>query len=204
MRSLNALCLTSILAALALPSCAPRPAALDGPPDVPLVTQDHEKIHLREKIRGEVVLISFMYTKCDGSCPLTTRNLVKVQEALGDHLGRDVFMYSISLDPAVDTPEVLAQYAKDLGAKPGWTFLTGEFADITRLRRSLGLYDADPSVDADKTEHSGLVVIGNEKTGTWLALAGLAEPRRIKDAVFRVMNPPEGASTQGAERAEIK
>ena len=60
-----------------------------------------------------------MFTKCNGFCPRTTHNLVKVQEALGDHLGRDVFMYSISLDPAVDTPSVLADYAKELGAKPG-------------------------------------------------------------------------------------
>lgn len=187
MRSLNTLRFASILAvALELPACAPPPAGPDGPPDIPLITQDHEKIQFRDRIRGEVVLINFVYTKCNGSCPLTTRNLLKVQEALGDHLGRDVFIYSISLDPAVDTPEVLAEYAKDLGAKPGWTFLTGKLEDVTRLRRGLGLYDLDPSVDADKTRHSGLVVYGNEATGTWSAIAGLAEPRRIVEAVLRV------------------
>jgi len=170
-------------------SCAPLPPDPADALDIQLVTQSNEKIRLHDRIRDQVVLINFMFTKCNGFCPRTTHNLVKVQEALGDHLGRDVFMYSISLDPAVDTPSVLADYAKELGAKPGWTFLTGDLDDITRLRRSLGLYDRDPAIDADRTAHSGLIVFGNEATYTWSAIAGLAEPQRIVDAVSRVRRP---------------
>lgn len=185
---------TILAAALGIVACAPAPRDPDGPLDVPLVTQDHRRIHLRDQIRGQVVLLSFTYTRCNGSCPLTTHNLVQVQKALGDHLGRDVFLYSISLDPEVDTPDVLADYAKTLGAKPGWTFLTGKLEDITRLRRSLGLYDLDPSVDADRTRHSGLIVYGNEATGAWSAIAGLAPPPRIVDSLLRVMRPGAGGA----------
>jgi protein SCO1/2 len=170
-------------------SCAPPPPDPADGLDVPLVTPTGEKIRFHDRIRDQVVLINFMYTKCSGICPRTTHNLVKVQEALGDHLGKDVFIYSISLDPAVDTPSALADYAKELGAKPGWTFLTGSLDDITRLRRSLGLYDRDPAIDADRSEHSGLVVYGNEATFTWAAIPGLADPRRIASAVARVMRP---------------
>ncbi len=177
-------------------SCAPLPPDPGGPLDVPLVTERGEKIQLRRQIRGETVLINFMYTRCSGSCPLTTANLVKVQDALGERLGRDVFIYSISLDPAEDTPEVLAGYARDLGAKPGWTFLTGTLDDIGRLRRSLGLFDLDPSVDADRTRHSGLIVYGNEATGAWSAIPGLADPRRIVDAIARVSRGAPPAPTR--------
>ena len=87
-----------------------------------------------------------MYTVCtaEAICPLGTANLVAVQEILGPRVGRDVFMYSITLDPVNDTPGVLKSYAKAFGVKPGWEFLTGEKEDIERLRRNLGLLRPRP------------------------------------------------------------
>lgn len=64
-------------------------------------------------------------------------------------MGREVFLYSITLDPRQDTPQVLARHAELLGAGAGWTFLTGQDADIQRLRRALGFVDRDPEVDRD-------------------------------------------------------
>jgi protein SCO1/2 len=95
-------------------------------------------------------------------------------------------MHSVSLDPKVDTPEVLARYAEAIGARPGWTFLTGEPEDIERLRRSVGLYDLDPALDADRTRHAGILVYGNEPTGAWGAVPALADPDAIAGAVLRV------------------
>ena len=71
-------------------------------------------------------------------------------------------MYSITLDPEHDTPELLKEYAKTYGVKPGWTFLTGKAEDITNLRRRLGLFNSDAKKDADQTQHSGMIVVGNE------------------------------------------
>jgi len=96
-------------------------------------------------------------------------------------------MYSITLDPQTDTPEVLKQYAEGYGAKRGWYFLTGQDEDIQMLRRKLGLYDRDPGIDADRTQHVGLVVYGNEATGRWGAVPALLAPERIVRAVLRVM-----------------
>jgi len=118
---------------------------------------------------------------------LTTANLVQVQNALGERLGREVFIYSITLDPQTDTPEVLKQYAEGYGAKPGWYFLTGQDEEIQVLRRKLGIYDRDPVIDADKTQHVGLIVYGNEATGKWGAVPALLASERIVQAVLRVM-----------------
>jgi len=191
------------LLATACSTSAPTPtptatAPLDGPMDIPLVSQHHEAVRLRDQIRGKVVLIHFMFTTCDGVCPLTTKNLVKVQEQLGDHFGRDVFIESISLDPEVDTPEVLGRYAENLGAKPGWTFFTGRRADIDRLRHQLGLYDRDPVIDADKTKHAGIVVVGNEAAGAWAAMSGLARPELIVESILRLLRTTGGPETRRA------
>src|SRR5712691_4325773 len=122
---------------------------------------------LRRPAPEQVVLINFLYVTCGDICPLMTANLVQVQAALGERLGREVFMYSITLDPQADTPEALKQYAAGYGVKPGWYFLTGQDEEIQRLRRTLGLYDRDPRIDADKTQHTGLFIYGNEATGRW-------------------------------------
>src|SRR5712692_11871739 len=110
-------------------------------PNVLLRTHENKTVRFYDDlVKGKVVLINFMFTSCKRFCPVTTPNLVKVQAALGDRVGRDVFLYSISLDPATDTPEVLTKYANAVGAGPGWTFLTGKAEDIGKLRRRLGVY----------------------------------------------------------------
>lgn len=138
-------------------------------------------------LRGKVVLINFIYTTCGDTCPLTSANLAQAQEALGEHLGRDVFMYSITLDPKTDTPEVLKQYAERFGAKSGWHFLTGKDDEIQQLRRKLGIYDRDPAIDADKSQHLGLIVYGNEATGRWRHTSALADPAYLARVVLRLM-----------------
>jgi cytochrome oxidase Cu insertion factor (SCO1/SenC/PrrC family) len=93
-------------------------------PNVPLVTHEGETIRFFDDLlKDKVVAVNFIYTKCPDTCPLETAQLVRVQNILGDRLGKDVFFYSISIDPDNDTPEVLKEYKKRFGAR--WTFLTG-------------------------------------------------------------------------------
>ncbi len=147
----------------------------------------------QDLVKGKVVLINFMYATCTNSCPTFTANLVRVQRLFGDRVGRDVFMYSISLDPEHDSPQVLRDYAKNYSVQPGWTFLTGSLADITTLRRRLGLRDLDPVVDADKTQHIGVVLYGNERFDRWAACPALSEPREIVKYIGWVRWLPAGA-----------
>jgi protein SCO1/2 len=157
-------------------------------PNVELVTENNKRVRFYDDlVKGKVVMINFIFTSCGGVCPLATVNLAKIQNGFGDRLGREVFMYSITLDPDTDTPEVLKRYATGFGAKPGWSFLTGNFDDIELLRYRLGIYDPDPVIDADKTQHGGLVVYGNEASGKWSAIPGMLKPSEFVRAVLRVV-----------------
>ena len=82
-------------------------------PNVALRTeQGHDVRFYDDLVKGKVVTINFMYAECEGVCPGITANLLAVQRRLGRRVGRDVFMYSITLDPEHDTPRALSAYAR--------------------------------------------------------------------------------------------
>lgn len=81
---------------------------------------------------------------------------------LDGRVGRDIFFYSVRLSPEEDTPKDLRPFAKEHGAGPGWTFLTGKPEDILLLRHSLGFFYDNPKEDADRNNHSGMILIGTE------------------------------------------
>jgi protein SCO1/2 len=112
---------------------------------------------------------------------------VKVQEALSDKATDELFIYSITLDAPTDTPEVLKEYAELYGVGPGWTFLTGDFDAIEELRHRLGAYDPDPIIDADKTQHAGILVFGNDPKGRWCALPSGMRTGPLVRLIERVM-----------------
>ncbi len=144
-------------------------------PNVALTTHEGKTVRFFDDlIKDRVVVIYFMYTSCEDSCPLETAQLVNVQRILGDRVGKDVFMYSITIDPARDTPEVLAEYAAKYNVGPGWLFLTGNEADITLLRRKLGLYRED--LFEDPADHNISLVIGNQSTGQWMKRSPFDNP----------------------------
>jgi len=158
-------------------------------PNVVLHTQEGEPVRFYDDlVKDHTILVNFMYARCEGACPGTTRNLVKVHRALGDHVGNDVLMLSISIDgEAVDTPADLRAYADRYGGtRPGWLYLTGDYDEVDAVRRSLGVYDLDPEIDADKTQHSGLITFGNDRTDRWAALPGLMASDEIARTVLRI------------------
>ncbi|HZW25848.1 MAG TPA: SCO family protein [Gallionella sp.] len=144
-------------------------------PNISLVNQDGKTLRFYDDmIKGKVVAINFMYATCHDSCPLETAKLRKVQEALGDRVGRDIFMYSITIAPEHDTPESLKAYMEKFNVGPGWQFLTGKEADITLLRKKLGLYDGE---EQEKSEgHTMSMIVGNEATGQWIKRSSFDNP----------------------------
>jgi protein SCO1/2 len=158
--------------------------AADNIPNVLLQTQDGESVRFYDDlVKGKVVLINFMFTSCTNQCPLTTANLVKVEDALGERLGRDVRMISVTVDPSTDTPAVLKKYARRYDTKPGWYFVTGPQKDVDLIRRRLGALDAA----VDKTQHTGMLVYGNDATGQWAATPSMAPPKSIVRSVMRLV-----------------
>jgi len=132
-----------------------------------------------------------MFAMCTELCPRTTANLVRVQNLLGKRLGRDIFIYSITLKPREDSPKVLAEYARHHAVSPGWQFLTGDPDDIEFLRRRLGFTDPDPVRDRDVTNHIGNVRYGNEPRQLWATCPSLADPSWIAQEIGWVMRPPQ-------------
>ena len=156
--------------------------------NVEVKTQDGRTLRFYDDVlKGKIVLINFFFTDCDAVCPLMTENLARVQELLGDRVGKDIFMVSISLQPEHDTPEVLAAYAKTYGVGPGWLFLTGRKTDIELLRHRLGFVDSDPVEDADPEQHIGTVRITNEPMHRWAMSPALVNPPALVRTVKRVI-----------------
>ncbi len=145
-------------------------------PNIPLVTHEGKPVRFFDDlIKGKVVVINFIFTSCPDVCPLETARMHEVQEILGDRVGRDVFMYSITIDPETDSPEVLRKYMERFDVGPGWTFLTGKESDITLLRRKLGLYSSEKG--GEKLEaHSVSSIIGNQATGRWMRMSPFVNP----------------------------
>ena len=169
-------------------------------PNVELTTQDGKKVHFYDDlVKDKMVVINFMYAHCEGICPTVTANLVRVQKILHDRIGHDIFMYSITLKPEEDTSQVLKEYADMHGTGPGWLFLTGKPADIELLRRSLGFTTADPSEDADKSTHIGMLRIGNEPMLRWSACPAEANTQWIATSILAEADYPlEGGSREGS------
>jgi len=145
-------------------------------PDVELVTHEGRRVRFFDDLlSGKVVLLNFIYTRCPDSCPLESAKLAEVQELLGERLGRDVFFYSISIDPAHDTPEALAEYARRFGARPGWLFLRGSAADVELIERKLGVFQSD--AESGSLDHTLSFVLGNQATGEWLKRSPFETPQ---------------------------
>jgi len=148
-------------------------------PNVELVNQDDKTVRFYDDlIKDKVVVINFIYTHCGDTCPMQTANLRQVYKLLADRMGKDIFFYSISIDPKHDSPKVLKEYAErfKIGSDSGWSFLTGSEADITLLRKTLGLFR--DGVEASKLgEHNTSFLLGNESTGQWIKRSSFDEPK---------------------------
>lgn len=166
------------------PGSAAEPLSAAGRyfPDVPLVDQDGKTLRFySDLLKGRIVVINTIFSDCGGVCPIMTERFAEVQTKLGDRVGRDVTLISITVDPATDTPEKLSSYAKHVGARPGWHFLTGDKANIDTVLKRLGQYVEN------REAHSNILIIGNEPTGLWKKAFGLAPPEQVLEIVESVL-----------------
>ena len=168
-------------------------------PNFELTTHEGKTVRFYDDlIKDKIVVLNFMYVKCEGVCMPVTMNLKRVQKLLGDRVGRDIFMYSITLKPQEDTPRELKRYVDMHHIKPGWTFLTGKPDEINTLRRSLGFKDAKAKLDQDLTNHTGMVKYGNEARQWWAMFPGEANAPWIVECI-RWMDGPDAKTTQAPQ-----
>jgi protein SCO1/2 len=166
----------------------PEPASLtkvtDGPvarsaaekyfSDVELINQDGQKLRFySDVLKNKVVIINTFFTTCTNICPPMNRNFEKIQDALGDRLGKDAFLISITVDPQTDTPTRLKEYSRRFHARSGWLFLTGSKENVDWALYKLGQY-----VET-KDDHTSIFIIGNEPKGLWKKAFGLAKSEEL-------------------------
>jgi protein SCO1/2 len=174
-------------------------------PNIELVNQDGRKLRFYDDlIKDKVVMVNFMYATCHDACPLETAKLRQVQEALGDRVGRDIFMYSITIAPEHDTPAVLKDYMAKFKVGPGWQFLTGKASDINFLRKKLGLYEEGET----RTDHTMNLIVGNEATGQWKQRSTFDNPkvlaRVVGDELFNFRSPRSADASYAEAPRSIK
>jgi len=155
--------------------------------DVQLINQDGKPVRFySDVLKGKTVVVNAFFTTCTSVCPPMNRNMEKIQEVLGDRVGRDVFLVSITVDPEVDTPPRLKEYAQKFHAGTGWIFLTGKKENLDWALYKLGQY-----VER-KDDHKTIFIIGNEPTGLWKKAFGMANVAELVQVVESVVNDKGG------------
>jgi protein SCO1/2 len=138
-----------------------RLAIIRPAPDFTLVAQDGKSVHFADQ-RGKVLLVSFVFTTCSGSCPATTHRMGQVQQELKSRgmlkEGR-IRLLSITLDPARDTPDVLRNYMRLYDADPAcWTFLTGPVETVQKTIAAWGMW-AKPAANGQLDHPSRIFLV---------------------------------------------
>ena len=166
-----------MLALLMAPSTPALPAADEQTPeqaeaaareyftDTVLINQYGEEVRFfSDVLKDQVVAINFIFTNCQGACPIITEKLKAARSAVGDELGTSIRFISISIDPARDTPAAMKKFQEQHRADGDWVFLTGEKANLDNVVKRLGQYF--PEVE----EHSTLVIAGNVAEQHWMKI----------------------------------
>jgi protein SCO1/2 len=142
--------------------------------DLELLDQDGRKVRFRSDVVGEkIAVIDSFFTTCGLICPIISAIYADLQDRLGDRLGKEVALVSISVDPNTDIPPRLKEFAGKWEAKPGWVFLTGQKQTVDRVLDGLGLYSAD------FTAHPAAFLVGDGKSGKWTRFYGFASPEEL-------------------------
>lgn len=153
--------------------------------DVELINQDGKRMRFyADVLRGKTVVVESFFSTCSGTCPLMNATFGRIQKALGDRVGKDVVLVSITVDSENDTPAKLKEYAGRMGAGPGWLFLTGSKTNVEQALGKLGL--AVPT----REQHKNIFLVGNEPKGLWKKVFGLAKA----DEIIRIV---EGVANDG-------
>jgi cytochrome oxidase Cu insertion factor (SCO1/SenC/PrrC family) len=189
--ALGQACSDSVVAGARGPRTDPEPAdpvEFGELTDFGLIDQRGQAFSLAD-VRGRPLVVAVLFSTCSGPCPRIARSLRTLQDGLA---GTDVLILAVSVDPATDTPPVLARYGQALGADPDrWRFLTGEETEIHRLVRE-GFYLAveraapgDRAVGDPVTHDTRLLAVDRAgKRRGWYAGTDEAQVERLRQRML--------------------
>ena len=165
-------------------------------PDVPVLDQHGNKLHFyTDLIKDKTVAINFIFTNCTTICPPLAATFARLQKEMGDKIGKDVHLISISVDPVTDTPERLKAWGAKFKAGPGWTFVTGDKQEMDKLLNALG------AAVSKREDHTPAMIIGNDSKGVWTRTYGLAKINQIIGVINDVI---AGKVEEPSATAEVK
>ena len=146
--------------------------------DKVLVDQNGDEMKFVSDVIGDrIVVMDFVYTSCTTVCPVISAVFGQVQYKLGEQLGDEVVLVSVSVDPVRDTPQRLKAYAATHKAQPGWIWLTGGKRTMDEVLDGLGAYT--PNFE----NHPAMVLVGDGQTGEWSRFFGFPSPDRLVEQV---------------------
>lgn len=148
-----------------------------------LINQDGETVRFFDDVlKDKVVVISFIFTNCEGACPVMTRKLTLVRDQLEGYIGNPIQFVTLSLDPERDTPAAMKEFAKLHKADhDGWVFLTGSAGNLDAIIKRLGQYTDD--IEA----HSTLMIAGNVNAAHWMKILPQEPPPGIAEKLKLLM-----------------
>ena len=156
--------------------------------DTVLKDQDGRELRFySDVLKGKVVMLNVIFTHCNDACPLITRKLREVREAMGPALAAQVTFVSLSSDPLNDTPEVLKAFAQKQGVDgPNWLFLTGDKASVDLVLGRLGQFLPSPE------QHSTQLIAGDVAGKRWSKIRPDAPPAAIAQRMQLLAQPLAG------------
>jgi len=152
-----------------------------------LVNQDGETVRFFDDVlKDKVVVINFIFTNCEGACPLMTHKLTLVRDSFEGKIGNPLQFVSLSIDPERDTPAAMKEFAKTHHADhDGWVFLTGKPENLEAITKRLGQFTDD--VEA----HSTMMLAGNVNEAHWIKIQPYEQPPQITEKL-RLLLEEEG------------
>lgn len=125
-------------------------------PDFKLTDQNHKAITNKDML-GKVYLVEFFFSRCPTICPVMNTNMRHIEDEINNP---DFGIISISIDPENDTPGLLKEHAKRIGAKsPNWHFLTGNRDYIGKIADEFNIYVGDKEDESESLNHSGMIAL---------------------------------------------
>ena len=142
--------------------------------DLELVTQEGKRVKFKsDVVADKLVAMTFIFTTCTTICPIYNAIFSQLQTLLGERMGKDVVMVTLTLDPTRDVVGRMKRTAQKFGAQPGWLYLTGEKPNVDQVLKGLGAYF--PNFE----EHPPMALVGDGKTGTWKRFNGFPSPEQV-------------------------
>jgi protein SCO1/2 len=140
-----------------------------------------------QSLRGKVVIIDFAYTTCPDICPLLTASMRQVQDGLHRDERGATFFVTVTTDPEIDSPKVMAAYAKRYGVDPAnWAFLTGNEPALKKVWKNFGV--GVKRIARGLIDHTSLTAIVDQSGTVRVAYVGAApDPKAILQDVRKFL-----------------